>query len=216
MKNIESSKKSGVNEIDFDGQNVFLSIKDRLVGAQNLFLDTLAAVGNPHGYEYGVFTGAKLCAVATYALCDGLKGVIDPVFTLIARGMNIFMNKEYLGGVGFYKEAYGFHSILEIVHPHKGSVYVDSTYGQLNKAWAGKFLLSTVHNLGKQYQTSLDEGYPSNIAPWRHASSKRLLTASDFFDITSQKDAQLSYFEKTLGITKSGYDQLVKSARGNL
>lgn len=211
MNKNELHKEIDANSVGFEGQAVFLPIKDQLIRSQKSFLDTLAVIGNRHGYEDGKFTGVKLCAVATYALCDGLKKVVDPMFTLIARGMNIFMNKEYSGGVGFYKDAYGFHSILEIAHPHNGSIYVDSTYGQLDKAWVGKLLLSNGYSLGMQYQTSCDVGFPLNNAHWRHASSKRPLLANDLFDITPQKEKQLLYFDKTLGITTSGYDKLVKS-----
>ncbi len=216
MKKIEEFHAMSNADGDFDGQKLFLSVKQRFIGLQNPFLDTLVAVAGGHGWSGGIFTGAHLCAVATYALCDGLNGKTDPSFTPIARGMDIFMNTEYRGGVGFYKEAFGFHSILEIVHPDAGSMYVDAVYGQLDGSWAGKFLIFEQDSLGVHYSTSKDVGERWKISPWRSPSSKRALAAGDMYDITPQKDMQLQYFEEALGVTKADYARLVKSAEGNI
>lgn len=218
MKKIEEYHAMTNKDADFDGQKLYLSVKQRLIGLQKPFLDTLAAVVDGYGWRGDIFIGTSLCAVATYALYDGIKKNIGPSFKPIVRGMNIFMNKEYHGGVGFYKEAFGFHSILEIAHPKKGrSMYVDSVYGQLGGSfWAGKFLIFESDSLGTYYHTSKDTDALWRIAQWRYPSSKRAVNAKDLYDITSQKDMQVQYFEKSLGLTKTGYDQLVKSTEGNL
>lgn len=201
------------NDAGAEGQTSLLGVQERIMRIQHPFLHALASISGNHGYEGGVFTGAGLCAVAAYALFDGIKAWMDPAFSLGVKGMHIFMNKEYVGGVGLYKEAFGFHSILEVVHPNEEAIYVDSTHGQLNKAWAGKFLFSPALALGNWYKTT-DEG--GLMLGWRYGNHKRPITAFDLYDVTDQKEKQLAYFEKTLGITRPGFNRLVSSVRGGI
>lgn len=200
-------------DIGFEGQQSFAGIRERLGRIAHPFLETLSSVVQQRGYEDEVFTGAGLCAVASYALLDGIQMWIPSAYTLAVKGMNIFMNKEYMGGVGMYKEAFGFHSILEMTHPDGEVMYADSTHGQLNKAWAGRFLFSTIFSLGDGYTTTDDSGF---FPGWRHKIHMRPITLADLYDVTSQKDVQLSYFEKKLGITRQGYGRLVDAAGGGI
>lgn len=199
--------------VGFEGQQIFSGIKERMRRVEHSFLETLSSIATPHGYDGGIFTGAGLCAVASYALLDGIKAWIDPAYSLAVKGMRIFMNKEYAGGVGMYKEVFGFHSILEVTHPIGGVIYADSTHGQLNKMWAGKFLYSSIASLGDGYKTTDDSGlFPG----WRYMTHVRPITDADLYDVSEQKDKQLEFFEKTLGIKKVRYDKLVAIAGGGI
>ncbi len=196
-----------------EGQMPLSGVRERIMRIQHPFLEALTTISSTHGYEGGVFTGAGLCAVATYALFDGLKAWIDPAFSLGVKGMHIFMNKEYVGGVGMYKEAFGFHSILEVAHPDEGFMYVDPTYGQLNKVRAGKFLFTLIPTLGDHYKTTDDGGL---MLGWRYGNHMRPITVADLYDVTEQKDKQLLYFEKTLGITRPAFNRLASSVGGGI
>ena len=211
---MKTKENMGSQTIEMTG--TFGPVVALLSQKQKPFLATLARVGNGYGWDDGVFTGGQLCAVATYALYDGLKKILDPSFTPIARGMHIFMNKVYRPeSVGFPKDAYGFHSILEIAHPQSPSLFVDAAHGQLNKSWVGKFLTFNAEHLGEHYSVSKETGLHWQYAPWR-PGKRHSITTEDLLDITPQKDVQVQYFEKSLGIPKSGYEQLVASLGDNV
>lgn len=196
-------------DFGLEGQQGFDAIKKNLLRIQKPFLQTLASHGNGHGYQSGVFTGATLCVFTSYALHEGLIARVDPSFSLATNVTNIFMNKIVEGSL-CPKEAFGYHAFVELKHPKHGTLYVDPTYGQLDKRWTGKFLFTTPETIGQYYKTTSLKWFTRGTLP---SADKVPLMSSDLRDISSEKNEQLAYLEKDMGITKTGFDKLVSCVK---
>lgn len=215
MKQIEKNVEQYGPAVTPENQAVFLPVKERLARITPSFLDALADMSHWDSGKGGRFTGAKLCAVAAYGLHDGLAKWLPAPFGSSAKGMDIFLNTEFRpGSVGFYKEAYGFHSLLDIHHPEAGSLYVDAVHGALDDSAIGSFVFMQPHELSAKYHTSSKSGLDWAMAPWRPGSSKRPIVPADLYDITSQKDIQIPYIVGALGLKPDGYEKLVAAAAG--
>jgi hypothetical protein len=203
MKQIEKLTRSSDLEQNAD-TDVFTVLKRQLSAIQHPFLSLLTDI--THGKN-------GTCAVATYALHDGLQN--KPGYRASAKGMEVFMNREYVTGVGgFYKPAYGFHTLLTAEDANGASVAVDPMYATLNPAWDGAFLITDVSQLGDYYQTSTDKGViPS---PWKRESTKTPLLPGHLIDITGQKAQQLVYLKDVFSMSDAGYQALVDLVKGSV
>lgn len=188
--------------------------KAYLMTIQRPFLSTLAAISNGKGWETiggkTVFTGSGLCVPSAYALLDGMHTQIDPTLSAHVWQLDIYFNKEYVGGAGaFYRELFGSHFIFQIMKiPSGESIFIDPTYGQVCFPRAGEFLIIKPELLAQYYQTEAKED-----AHWERDPMKRPVEIEDLKEVTNEKETQIEYLEKEKVITRGSYNLLVQSLK---
>lgn len=158
---------------------------------------------NPHTHE--VFTGQRMCTVATFALYDGLQGMLGDSPQVSVLSANVFFNKKFPRAL-FDQEVFGLHVflVLKDMGGDSETVLIDPTYGQIDPKWAGQFLIADLGKIGKYYTASSNNGI--SAVPNKHPT-----TIDEAKDTTGGKKADLDFYLKQMAITQEAYDMLVQT-----
>ncbi len=196
MKHVETDHKPYAIELK--------NIKAQLVAAQKPFLDTLDTLADTKKGRIG------LCFLAAYAIGEGLAKTMQSPYSGSVQRMSIYFNKIYVGGLKD-REIFGFHGIFELKKGKDSLVFIDPTYRQIDDAFLDKFLIFTPEKLGLCYTTELKPG-----DQWKLNVAKKPITKKDLHNISEEKDEYLTYMHETFGISKNGYEALVRIVKGNI
>jgi hypothetical protein len=192
----------------------FEEIRNRLEQRSALFTSRLAAISRFTGrgvehieldkhnmvvkrpadrYPKDLFTGQALCIVASHAVRDGLRGMVNPESFVIATvGLKTDFQAERWGDID-HKPKIGEHDIVEITEAASGAVmYVDPTYAQVDHRTAGKIAVFPDAELEKKYLNPLGNVFDT------------MTSFSEDEDILA-----FDYLKQTLGITDAMYRSLV-------
>lgn len=105
-----------------------------------------------------LFTGLEFCRIASFALFDGLQGLDPNKFKVEVVQVETDFNAERWQNPEHKYYNTDQHAIVKVTDLSTNeSVFVDSTYGQVNHAFAGKTLVVKESDLGKYYKYSQEE-----------------------------------------------------------
>ncbi len=137
-----------------------------------------------------IFTGSGLCALASYALYDGLKNRVRGIDLDVVQ-IDTNLEGENWDHPAFELEEF-LHQILKAEdEKSETTLFFDSTYRQINHRSKLTLICSNTEELEHYYKRDWDPSYrPSTLR---------------------DKERMLKYFEERWGVTEEKYKKLLRS-----